>query len=497
MDEQKNRRDRKPMFIVQAVLMACFGVLPASAYSLFDASQPGLNLKSLPKFAASRGSVQSPLTTIAWDELGNGDYQGAWRDFTKSIAANPRDASARAGRALLSVYQLDFNRALADVNYGLFAEPDNQYVHWVRGIVNLHINNYREALDDFKIYVTGSPDFPGGHLNLANTYRNLGDRQNAYSEYMQASALYGKDSPDRQAWCSAMAKAVQPGQAVGRDQKMARSIIIENLAKVYQASAKQKNGRSIFETDMKWPVGHTITVAFNGGEPALRKLIADTVPEWSKYGNIHFDFIDPNTGSFREWNTTDTKYGADVRISFADGPADGYYSVLGQQSINIVPPQQNSMNLDPTRWKELGTFYTGTILHEFGHALGFMHEHQHPHAGCTNEMRWLDDPGYQATVDNTGSYMADSAGRSPGLLSYYVTHDNWSPANTYFQIASYENTDHLALGPVDTKSIMQYAQDPSLLKNGKANPCYAEQNSVLSDGDKAAIKQQYPGATSN
>jgi hypothetical protein len=124
--------------------------------------------------------------------------------------------------------------------------------------------------------------------------------------------------------------------------------------------------------------------------------------------------------------------------------------------------------------------------------LGFLHEHSHPIAACSTEIRWLDDPGYELTIDNSGVFMADRNGRMPGLFSFYAATQGWVPLKTYLQLGSIEATPDEALGAVDTTSIMQYPMYGFLLRTGKASPCYAERNSVLSQGDKEMAGRQYP-----
>lgn len=493
MKEGKNRIGRKSMMLLQAALCLCSGILPVSAYNTFDVGPKTDDSKTQIKSTSKSRDTISALAASGWKKWSNGDSKGAWQDFTQAIAQNPGDADARAGRSSIYMAMGQYNGASSEANYAVFADPDNLQGRWVRALVNSDINKFADARDDFKFVIAANPDIANAHLYLGEAYRNLGDRRAAYNEYTTAAKMLAQTNPKQAKKCSYWADVVNPnpGSVVGRD--LGASIVVENLAQVYKASPKPENGRAIFAQNAKWPVGHTIKVAFNGGDPELRKVVADTVPEWSKYGNIKFDFIDPATGKYREWSTSDTKYNADIRIGFGK---DGYWSVIGQQSISVVRPNEKSMNLDPTGWKEIGTYFTGTILHEFGHALGFLHEHQHPFAGGMTEIRWQDDFGYVPTKDNRGVYMADSAGRLPGLLSYFVTTQGWSPDLSYSQIATYEDTDQLALGPLDTTSIMQYAQTPFLLKTGKASPAYADENSVLSAGDKVAIQKQYPGPTS-
>lgn len=493
MQALKSKNRRTSMIVLQVILAALTGALPASSYSTAE-GKPGLGLNrpSLTTTSATR-AVDSPLSVSGWKKFDGHDYKGAWNDFSQAISQNPADVEARCGRAAISMIAGNYNNASVDVNYAVYADSDNVDARWYRSRVSFDINKFTDARDDLKAVVAASPSYADGHYLLAETYRCLGDRKNSYNEYVTASNLYGANDPNRD-YCAYFAKRVNPNPAVGRDAdaEIAAPFIVENLAAMYRTSKSDQGGRAIFAPSEKWPVGKTLTVAFYGGDQTLYQKIADTVPEWSKYGNIKFDFKDPATGQFRKWSPSDTRYSADIRIAFQK---DGYWSVIGQESINAVRPGECSMNLEPTNWQRLGSSFTGTILHEFGHALGFLHEHQHPYAGSMTEIRWQDDVGYVPTRDNSGVYMADSAGRLPGLLSFFVTTQGWDPVQSYSQIATYEDTDGLSLGPLDTTSIMQYAQEPFLLRTGKASPAFANENDELSPGDKVAIQKQYPGRT--
>ncbi|HEY9730839.1 MAG TPA: M12 family metallopeptidase [Drouetiella sp.] len=485
----KNKNRRSTLIVLQVALMALAGVLPASSYSTSDAKCELSSKRPSLTSTSTKRSAESPLSVSGWKKFEAQDLDGAWNDFSRAIAQNPDDVGARCGRAALSMLWGHYNDASIDANYAAYADPDNAEAHWYRGRLNFDINKFADARDDFKAILTANPNYGDAHLWLAQSYYCLGDRKNAYKEFNTAASLLGANDPNYK-FCLYSAKRVNPNPVSGRDADLVAPFVVENLAQMYKTSRSDQGGRAIFAPSEKWPVGKTITVAFYGGDPALYQKIATTVPEWSKYGNIKFDFKDPATGQFRKWSPSDTKYSADIRIAFQK---DGYWSVIGQESINAAGPGESSMNFDPTNWQQLGSFFTGTILHEFGHALGFLHEHQHPYAGSMTEIRWQDDPGYVPTKDNSGVYMADSAGRLPGLLSYFVTTQGWSPAQSYSQIATYEDSDGLALGPLDTTSIMQYAQESFLLRTGKASPAYANENDGLSPGDKVAIQKQYPG----
>lgn len=71
------------------------------------------------------------------------------------------------------------------------------------------------------------------------------------------------------------------------------------------------------------------------------------------------------TISWRHLNAPD----AEIRIDFQD---DGAWSYIGTDCKDI-PLNQSTMNFG---WQD-----EGVVLHEFGHAIGLIHEHQNPLGG--------------------------------------------------------------------------------------------------------------------
>ena len=109
-------------------------------------------------------------------------------------------------------------------------------------------------------------------------------------------------------------------------------------------------------------------VAPKASNTIQQNKVKTVVQEWEKYANVKFTFV--ATGK------------ATIRITF--DPASGSWSYVGNE-VALIKPNEATMNLG---W--IGSSSTtitadekGVILHEFGHTLGLMHEHQSPVRGGT------------------------------------------------------------------------------------------------------------------
>lgn len=255
---------------------------------------------------------------------------------------------------------------------------------------------------------------------------------------------------------------------------------------------------SVIEKAQLWAPGKQLRVAFRGGTPTLHAEIADAAKTWLPHGNIALDFgIDSATGTFRSWSPDDTQYRAEIRISF-DQP--GYWSVVGNDSINrfIRLPGEASMNLAGFDMVGIPPNGHATIIHEFGHALGFKHEHQSPKGGCESEFRFEDDPGYVPIPDDRGRFLPDSAGRRPGLYTYLAGYPNFWTAemvdHNLRQLRGRESAAPWILSSFDRLSIMMYSFSADFFRSGAASHCFTPPNTTLSEQDKRGLAVAYPAA---
>jgi hypothetical protein len=112
------------------------------------------------------------------------------------------------------------------------------------------------------------------------------------------------------------------------------------------------------------------------------------------------------------------------------------------------------------------------VLHEFGHALGWMHEHQHPESG----IEWDDD----------GAFRVFSKGLPPGMSRDQILEQLHAvPANSF----------RYKFFKFDPKSIMLYSIPREAIKPGRYKEEYGNNNTELSDSDKSIAAEVYgPGS---
>lgn len=223
--------------------------------------------------------------------------------------------------------------------------------------------------------------------------------------------------------------------------------------------------------DRRWEAGQTITVAFKGGNLELYKDIEEAAKNWEKIANIVFSF--KNGSSYRTWSEKDVGYLAQIRISF---DKLGYYSAIGTDSINPhpdwYPPGKSSMNFQnfdvlwpgakPYSWKS-------DVMHEFGHALGFWHEHQ--------------KPVYDREIDYELA------------IEFYKKTQKWDAQYTLLQLKPRTDVEFFPGESeiCDLASLMKYQISEKILKKGRKSKCFTEIKATdFSARDRAAARLYYP-----
>lgn len=195
-----------------------------------------------------------------------------------------------------------------------------------------------------------------------------------------------------------------------------------------------------------WSNGSTIRVKLIGGSAYMQDKVRQYAKEWTRHANLDFQFI---------------TYGqADIRVSFVQNGSS--WSVIGKQALQ-VSQNQATMNFGWLNDRTPDYEFRRTILHEFGHALGLLHEHQNPSGGIP----WDEEAVY----------------------THYRQTQGWDAQTTYANVIQKASRNATQFSTYDPRSIMHYPVSGSLT-NGQYR---VGMNQELSTIDRAYIREVYPG----
>lgn len=197
-----------------------------------------------------------------------------------------------------------------------------------------------------------------------------------------------------------------------------------------------------------WDPGEEIRVAFLGGDPGLQQRVQAFAEEWTgqQMANLKLQFVPGGSG--------------DIRIAFVAGA--GSWSFLGTVCREIPEPEA-TMNYGWLTPDSSDDEVARVVRHEFGHALGLIHEHQNP----DTPVNW-----------NRDAVIADLSGPP----------NNWPLDVIEHNIFNREKPEDVAGTATDKLSIMMYPIPPSWTLDGFS----AELNTEFSETDRSFIRQAYP-----
>ncbi|WP_062053653.1 matrixin family metalloprotease [Aquimarina longa] len=202
----------------------------------------------------------------------------------------------------------------------------------------------------------------------------------------------------------------------------------------------------------QWEPGQTIRVKFLNGNNFVQSKVKQYAKEWEKYANLKFEFVSSSSN-------------ANIKIGFKEGQfADdgGSWSYLGTDSNNY----DHSMHFGWFNNNTSDTEFRRTTIHEFGHALGLIHEHQNPVA----KINWDKEAVY----------------------AYYAgPPNNWNRQQVDHNLFRRYEKNITNYSVYDRQSIMHYSIPAEHTTDGVA----VGNNTRLSSTDKSFIASIYPGTS--
>jgi serralysin len=207
------------------------------------------------------------------------------------------------------------------------------------------------------------------------------------------------------------------------------------------------NSKAALLNDTKWLSGDVIRVRFLEGDESLQQRVRTTAERWTApaMANLRLEFVPQGD--------------ADIRIAFEQG--NGSWSYLGTvcRGISEPEPTMNYGWLTPDSDDEE---LNRVVMHEFGHALGLIHEHQNPEGG----IKW-----------NEPAVIAELSGPP----------NNWDEETIRRNVLDHYPEGDVEATPVDKDSIMMYPIPASWTLDGFS----ADLNADVSKTDVEFIHTTY------
>ncbi|WP_372366326.1 M12 family metallopeptidase [Candidatus Uabimicrobium sp. HlEnr_7] len=206
---------------------------------------------------------------------------------------------------------------------------------------------------------------------------------------------------------------------------------------------EQKHQELAIANEKKWQPGQVLRIRFLDGEQQLHKIVENYAKEWLNYANLEFEF-----GNFAD---------AEIRITFN---GNGYSSLVGTDALKRPAPAP-TMTLGEMTKATNTKLLKAVVLHEFGHAIGCVHEHSSPSV----EIPWDKDKVYA-----------------------YYKKLGWDKEKVDHNVLKRYTQCGINFSEHDSKSIMQYP----VLEELTVGNFKIGWNTELSEIDKDFIAKVYP-----
>ncbi|KZV90877.1 zincin, partial [Exidia glandulosa HHB12029] len=194
-----------------------------------------------------------------------------------------------------------------------------------------------------------------------------------------------------------------------------------------------------------WRNGRTLRVKILNGSSKVRSKIQQYANAWTPYMNLKLEFVPSGQ--------------AEIRVTIDVSNAS--WSYVGTDAL-AADPNSQTMNFGWLTDNTSEIEFSRVITHEFGHALGCIHEHQSP--------------------------AADIPWDKPAVYAYYQKTQDWTEAQVDQNIFEHFNDSTTQFSAFDPRSIILYAIPASLTTNRLS----VGWNTELSATDQSFISSAYP-----
>jgi hypothetical protein len=215
-------------------------------------------------------------------------------------------------------------------------------------------------------------------------------------------------------------------------------------------SSSGRKKRNVGSHTKYWENGKTLKIGmYNASDEAI-EAVKTAASEWLPYVNLKFEFVRGETG--------------DIRI-FLNPPTGIQSSAVGTDALIDDIGGTDEERRGPSmylNWIPGDSRFEYAVIHEFGHALGAEHAHQHP----DSEIPW----------------------NVQGTYEHCARHFGWSKEAVDRNILPLPRSDQYTYRPYDGDSVMHYTVLPEWTFGGWSQT----ETHAISDGDIAMMREAYP-----
>jgi serralysin len=245
--------------------------------------------------------------------------------------------------------------------------------------------------------------------------------------------------------------------------------VLNQLQNLWDDEEQNSIHKFILDTALKWEKTKLpLNVCFFDGEDESRVRVINAANQWSESTGVELFFF----GKDNIPQTCEKKAGEDIRISLKGSSLSTYRGTLGLDKLDVHEPTMYLGGFSDTYPNNDDEFQMW-VLHEFGHALGLVHEHQGEGSNCFSE---FDLDKLYERLENSPYYWSREAAKGN--------------IETILLKKSYAST-------FDKESIMLYTFPAQYYKNGQDSHCYHKTNTKLSTKDKSFIGLFYSANNSS